>query len=80
MAKKDAIEMTGKVVELLPDSLYRVELSSGQRVVAHLSGNLRMDFVRLSIGDVVHAEMSPYDLKTVRITSKSLENPKTKLP
>ncbi|GAB4177454.1 MAG: translation initiation factor IF-1 [Terrimicrobiaceae bacterium] len=80
MAKKDAIEVAGKVVELLPNTMFRVELTSGQRVVAHISGNMRLDFTRLSPGDRVRVEMSPYDLKTARIISRNITNTEPTVP
>jgi translation initiation factor IF-1 len=71
MAKNDVIEVAGKVVELLPDSVFRVELVNGQRILAHTSGRLRLDFIRILPGDSVLVEMSPYDLTKGRITSKN---------
>lgn len=80
MAKKDAIEVAGKVVELLPNTMFRVELANGQRVVAHISGNMRLDFIRLTPGDRVRVEMSPYDLKTARIISRNTTIKETTVP
>lgn len=71
MAKKDAIEVSGKVVELLPNSMFRVELANGHRVLAHISGKMRMHFIRILPGDAVTVEMSPYDLKKARITFRN---------
>lgn len=68
MAEKDAIEMSGKVVELLPNTMFRVELANGRRVLANISGKMRMHFIRLLPGDTVTVEMSPYDLTKGRIT------------
>lgn len=68
MAKKDAIEITGKVVELLPNTMFRVELENGHRVLAHISGKMRLHFIRILPGDSVMVEMSPYDLTKGRIT------------
>jgi len=68
MAKKDAIEVAGKVVELLPGTMFRVELANGHRVLAHISGKMRMHFIRILPGDQVTVEMSPYDLSKGRIT------------
>ncbi|HEY5791788.1 MAG TPA: translation initiation factor IF-1 [Chthoniobacterales bacterium] len=68
MAEKDAIEVSGKVVELLPNTMFRVELANGRRVLAHISGKMRMHFIRLLPGDKVMVEMSPYDLTKGRIT------------
>jgi translation initiation factor IF-1 len=68
MAKKDAIEITGKVVELMPNSVFRVELGNGHRILAHISGKMRLHFIRILPGDTVRVEMSPYDLTKGRIT------------
>ena len=62
MAKKDAIEVEGKVVELLPNTMFRIELENGNRVLAHISGKMRLHFIRTLPGDRVMLEMSPYDL------------------
>ena len=68
MARKDAIEVEGKVVELLPNTMFRVELPNGHRVLAHISGKMRLHFIRILPGDKVLLEMSPYDLTKGRIT------------
>ena len=69
MAKKDgAIEVEGRVVEPLPNAMFRVELQNGHRVLAHISGKLRMNFIRILPGDRVRVELSPYDLTRGRIT------------
>ena len=68
MAKKDAIEVEGKVVELLPNTMFRVQLPNGHRVLAHISGKMRLHFIRILPGDDVVLEMSPYDLTKGRIT------------
>ena len=68
MARKDAIEVEGKVAELLPNSLFRVELPNGHRILAHISGKMRLHFIRVLPGDKVLLEMSPYDLSKGRIT------------
>lgn len=68
MAKKDAIEVEGKVVELLPNTMFRVELNNGHRILAHISGKMRLHFIRILPGDKVMVEMSPYDLTKGRIT------------
>ncbi len=67
MAKKDAIELGGKVVELLPNHTFRVELENGHRILANISGRMRMNFIRILPGDTVRVEMSPYDLTKGRI-------------
>ncbi len=66
--KEDAIEVEGTVVEPLPIAMYRVELESGHRVLAHVSGKMRMNFIRILPGDKVTVELSPYDLTRGRIT------------
>jgi translation initiation factor IF-1 len=68
MAKKDAIEVEGKVVELLPNTMFRVELPNGHQILAHISGKMRLHFIRILPGDKVLLEMSPYDLTKGRIT------------
>ena len=68
MAKKDSIEVEGKVVELLPNTMFRVELPNGHRVLAHISGKMRLHFIRILPGDKVLLERSPYDLTNGRIT------------
>ena len=68
MAKEDAIKIEGTVVELLPNTMFRVELPNGHRILAHISGKMRLHFIRLLPGDKVTVEMSPYDLSKGRIT------------
>lgn len=68
MTKKDAIEMQGTVVEPLPNGMFRVELENGHKVLAHVSGKIRMHFIRILPGDKVTVELSPYDLNRGRIT------------
>ncbi len=75
MAKKDAIEIEGKVVELLPDTTFRVELVNGHRILAHVSGKMRLHFIRILPGDKVMVEMSPYDLTKGRITFRHKDAP-----
>lgn len=67
MAKKDAIEIEGTVSEILPNAMFRVELPSGHRVLAHISGKMRINFIRISPGDRVKVELSPYDPARGRI-------------
>ena len=62
MARQDAIETEGRIVEILAARLFRVELANGHRLLAHVSGRRRMAFERMSIGDKVKLEMSPYDM------------------
>lgn len=68
MAKEDAIRVDGKIVEVLPNTLYRVELKNGHRLIAHESGKGRLKTERKSLGDVVTVQMSPYDLTKGCIT------------
>ena len=71
MAKDDVIEVEGTVVEALPNATFQVELANGHRLLAHISGKLRMNFIRIVPGDKVTVEMSPYDLTKGRITWRS---------
>ncbi|MBA2364607.1 MAG: translation initiation factor IF-1 [Chloroflexia bacterium] len=66
--KKDAIEVEGKVIEPLPNAMFRVELDNGHEVLAHISGKIRLNFIRILPGDRVLVELSPYDLTRGRIT------------
>ena len=68
MAKQDSIEVEGKVVEPLPNAMFRVELDNGHKVLAHISGKMRMHYIRILPGDRVKVELSPYDLTRGRIT------------
>ena len=68
MSKQDVIEVEGTVVEPLPNAMFKVELSNGHRVIAHVSGKIRMNFIRILPGDRVTVELSPYDLSRGRIT------------
>ena len=68
MSKSDAIEVEGKVLEKLPNAMFRVELENGHVVLAHISGKLRMNYIRILPGDGVTVELSPYDLTKGRIT------------
>ena len=67
MSKADVIEIEGKVVEKLPNAMFQVELANGHVVLAHISGKLRMNYIRILPGDKVTLEMSPYDLTNGRI-------------
>ena len=71
MSKSDVIEMEGTVVEALPNAMFQVELPGGHRIMAHISGKMRMNFIRILPGDKVTLEMSPYDLTKGRITWRS---------
>ncbi len=68
MAKEDVIEMEGKVLETLPNTMFRVELENGHIVTAHISGRMRKNYIRILMGDKVKVEMTPYDLSKGRIT------------
>ncbi len=68
MSKEDVIEVEGVVVEAMPNAMFRVELENGHQLLAHISGKLRMNFIRILPGDKVTVEMSPYDLTKGRIT------------
>lgn len=71
MAKEDAIEIEGKVVEPLPNAMFRVELENGHQVLAHISGKMRLHFIKILPGDTVTVELSPYDLSRGRIVYRS---------
>ena len=68
MPKKEAIEVEGTVVESLPNAMFRVELPNGHRVLAHISGKIRLHYIKILPGDRVLIELSPYDLSRGRIT------------
>jgi len=68
MAKEELIETEGKIIEALPNAMFKVELVNGHVVLAHVSGKMRMNFIRLIPGDKVKLELSPYDLTRGRIT------------
>ena len=68
MAKSDMIEVEGTVVEAMPNSTFQVDIGNGHTILAHISGKLRMNFIRILPGDKVTVEMSPYDLTRGRIT------------
>lgn len=68
MAKDDVIEIEGTVIETLPNAMFKVELENGHVVLAHVSGKIRMNFIRILPGDKVTVELSPYDLTRGRIT------------
>ena len=67
MAKEDMIEVEGTVIEALPNAMFQVELANGHKVLAHISGKLRMNFIKILPGDKVTVELSPYDLSRGRI-------------
>lgn len=68
MAKSDAIELEGTVTEVLPNAMFKVEIAPGREILAHLSGKMRMNYIKILQGDNVTVEMSPYDLTKGRIT------------
>jgi translation initiation factor IF-1 len=71
MAKEEAIEVEGRVIEPLPNAMFRVELENGHRVLAHISGKMRMHFIKILPGDKVTVELSPYDLTRGRIVYRT---------
>jgi len=71
LSKNDVIEMEGHVVEALPNAMFQVELPNGHQIMAHISGKMRMNFIRILPGDKVTVQMSPYDLTRGRITWRS---------
>lgn len=71
MAKEDLIQVEGKVLETLPNAMFRVELEKGHKVLAHVSGKMRMHFIRILPGDRVTVELSPYDLTRGRIVYRA---------
>jgi len=71
LSKADVIEVEGKVLEALPNAQFQVELTNGHKILAHISGKLRMNFIRILPGDKVTVEISPYDLTKGRITWRS---------
>jgi translation initiation factor IF-1 len=68
MSKEDAIQVDGTVIEPLPNAMFRVELTNGHKILAHISGKMRMNYIKILPGDKVTVEMSPYDLTRGRIT------------
>ena len=71
MSKEDMIELEGVVVEAMPNAMFKVEIPGGHHILAHISGKLRMNYIRILPGDKVTVEMSPYDLTKGRITWRS---------
>ncbi len=80
MAKEDQIEMEGKVVETLPNTMFRVELENGHVVIAHISGKMRKNYIRILTGDTVTVELTPYDLSKGRITFRNRGDKKPAAP
>ena len=71
MSKEESIEVEGTVLEPLPNAMFRVELDNGHKILAHISGKMRMHFIRILVGDKVKVQLSPYDLTRGRITYRS---------
>jgi translation initiation factor IF-1 len=71
MPKKNAIRLQARVTDALPNAMFRVELENGHRILAHVSGKMRMNFIRILPGDTVTVEMSPYDLNRGRIVLRN---------
>jgi len=71
MAKEEVIEVEGTVIEPLPNAMFKVQLENGHQVLAHISGKIRMNFIRILPGDKVKVELSPYDLTRGRITFRA---------
>ena len=71
MVKKDAIRLRAKVIDALPNAMFKVELENGHQIMAHVSGKMRMHYIRILAGDTVMVEMSPYDLNRGRIVLRN---------
>jgi len=71
MAKEDAIEVEGTIIEPLPNAMFRVELDNGHKVLAHISGKMRMHYIKILAGDRVKVELSPYDLTRGRVVFRA---------
>ena len=71
MSKEEAIQVEGTIIEPLPNAMFRVELDNGHRVLAHISGKMRMHFIKILPGDRVTVELSPYDLTRGRVTFRA---------
>ncbi|MBW1670674.1 MAG: translation initiation factor IF-1 [Deltaproteobacteria bacterium] len=71
MSKSDAIQVEGKVLETLPNAMFRVELENGHKVLAHISGKMRMHYIKILPGDTVTVELSPYDLSRGRVVYRA---------
>jgi translation initiation factor IF-1 len=70
VAKEEPIELAGNVIQVLPGTMFRGALPNGHQILAHISGKMRKNFIRISVGDKVNLEMSPYDLNRARITCR----------
>lgn len=73
MAKEEQIEMAGTVIETLPNTMFRVQLENGHIIIAHISGKMRKNYIRILTGDKVIVEMTPYDLTKGRITYRNID-------
>jgi translation initiation factor IF-1 len=71
MSKGDSIQVEGKVFETLPNAMFRVELENGHKVLAHISGKMRMHYIKIMPGDIVTVELSPYDLSRGRVVYRA---------
>ena len=71
MVKKDAIKLEAKVIDALPNAMFKIELENGHQILAHVSGKMRIHFIRILPGDTVTVEMSPYDLSRGRIVLRN---------
>ena len=71
MAKEDHIEMSGIVIETLPNTMFRVKLENGHTITAHISGKMRKNYIRILTGDAVMVELTPYDLSRARIVFRA---------
>ena len=80
MAKEDLIEMSGQVLEVLPDARYRVRLENGHELTAYTNGKMRKHHIRILAGDRVSLELSPYDLSKGRITFRHIDNRQSQAP
>ena len=79
MAKQAAIEQDGTIIEALSNAMFRVELENGHEITAHISGKMRMHYIRILCGDKVEVDMSPYDLSRGRITRRGLKQEQQKM-
>jgi translation initiation factor IF-1 len=77
MAKEDQIEMDGTVIDVLPNTMFRVQLDNGHVVIAHISGKMRKNYIRILKGDKVTVQLTPYDLSKGRITFRSRDGKTT---
>jgi len=68
MAKEEQIQMSGKVIDTLPNTMFKVELENGHEIIAHISGKMRKNYIKILTGDTVKVELTPYDLSKGRIT------------